>query len=135
MIATTILGGVSKDTAKTMIEKYTNKPAYNIHYHAWPQLFSNTGGPFSKVGGIYGHAMTFFTLEAYSNDKYAVIFCDGKILDIVDNFESTDYNYVRNTVCQAKQHSDQMICKCGAEWDVNDFSPPKCNFFTANRGN
>ena len=29
--------------------------------------------------------------------------------------------------CQARQHSDQMIChKCGLVWDMNDPDPPVC---------
>lgn len=29
--------------------------------------------------------------------------------------------------CQARQHSDQMIChKCGLVWDMNDPEPPVC---------
>lgn len=30
--------------------------------------------------------------------------------------------------CEARQHSDQMIChKCGLSWDTNDPDPPECN--------
>ena len=29
--------------------------------------------------------------------------------------------------CQARQHSDLMLCKhCGIGWDMNDPDPPKC---------
>ena len=29
--------------------------------------------------------------------------------------------------CQARQHSDQMLCgACGLAWDVNDPDPPEC---------
>jgi hypothetical protein len=29
--------------------------------------------------------------------------------------------------CQAKRHSDQMVChECGLVWDVNDPEPPAC---------
>lgn len=28
--------------------------------------------------------------------------------------------------CQARQYSDQMLCRCGLAWDVNDPAPPKC---------
>ena len=30
------------------------------------------------------------------------------------------------TTCQARQFSDQMVCACGAVWDVNDPSPSEC---------
>lgn len=30
--------------------------------------------------------------------------------------------------CQARQHSDQMICApCGLTWDINDPEPPECH--------
>lgn len=29
-------------------------------------------------------------------------------------------------ICQATQHSDQMLCSCGLAWDVNDPEPPTC---------
>lgn len=33
--------------------------------------------------------------------------------------------------CQARQHSDQMIChKCGLVWDMNDPEPPVCEDVT-----
>lgn len=28
--------------------------------------------------------------------------------------------------CRAYQASDQMICPCGRQWDVNDSNPPRC---------
>jgi hypothetical protein len=30
------------------------------------------------------------------------------------------------TGCRAYQASDQMICPCGLQWDVNDNDPPAC---------
>lgn len=31
------------------------------------------------------------------------------------------------TTCDARQHSDQMVCgRCGTAWDVNDPEPPQC---------
>ena len=36
-----------------------------------------------------------------------------------------------NHPCQARQHSDQMICsKCGLLWDINDPDPPECQRHT-----
>jgi hypothetical protein len=29
--------------------------------------------------------------------------------------------------CRAYQVSDQMMCPCGRQWDVNDPNPPQCN--------
>jgi len=28
--------------------------------------------------------------------------------------------------CKAYQASDQMICQCGLQWDMNDPDPPEC---------
>jgi hypothetical protein len=28
--------------------------------------------------------------------------------------------------CRAYQVSDQMVCPCGKQWDVNDPEPPAC---------
>lgn len=33
--------------------------------------------------------------------------------------------------CAAYQASDQMLCKCGLAWDVNDPDPPTCGRATA----
>lgn len=30
--------------------------------------------------------------------------------------------------CKAYQASDQMTCKCGLKWDMNDEDPPTCNY-------
>jgi len=29
-------------------------------------------------------------------------------------------------LCRAYQASDQMICPCGMQWDINDPDPPAC---------
>lgn len=37
--------------------------------------------------------------------------------------------------CQARQHSDQMVCeKCGLGWDVNDPEPPACTIVASVKG-
>ena len=28
--------------------------------------------------------------------------------------------------CQATQSSDQMVCRCGNGWDINDIDLPRC---------
>lgn len=33
---------------------------------------------------------------------------------------------MKNSKCHAYQASDQMRCKCGLAWDVNDPEPPEC---------
>lgn len=29
--------------------------------------------------------------------------------------------------CEVRQESDEMVCKCGLRWDVNDPEPPACH--------
>jgi len=37
--------------------------------------------------------------------------------------------------CQARQHSDQMVCeKCGIGWDMNDQAPPTCVIVASVKG-
>lgn len=28
--------------------------------------------------------------------------------------------------CRARQFNDQMVCRCGLAWDMNDPDPPEC---------
>lgn len=56
-------------------------------YYAYPQSFGNTGGPFCKPGGVYGQAFCTFTIEAWVCGKFAVLFCNGKVIKVVDNWE------------------------------------------------
>lgn len=50
-------------------------------------------------------------------------------------YERDNLTYVRvrpyvprnqRDMCRAYQASDQMICPCGLQWDVNDPDPPRC---------
>lgn len=34
---------------------------------------------------------------------------------------------IKGRVCRAYQASDQMLCRCGKQWDVNDSDPPVCD--------
>lgn len=37
--------------------------------------------------------------------------------------------------CQARQHSDQMVCeKCSLAWDMNDPAPPSCTIVASVKG-
>lgn len=59
----------------------------NVEYWAYPQTFGNTAGPFNKPGRISGQAFTTFTIEAWVDGKYAVLFCKDKLIKVVDNWE------------------------------------------------
>lgn len=75
-------------------ELVCNYPNYSDHfftahfdYYAYPQSFGNTGGPFCKPGGVYGQAFCTFTIEAWVCGKFAVLFCNGKVIKVVDNWD------------------------------------------------
>lgn len=34
---------------------------------------------------------------------------------------------MRKTSCEVRQESDEMVCRCGKRWDVNDPEPPVCD--------
>ena len=56
----------------------------NLEYYAWPQTFGSTSGPFRGIGG---QAMSTFTIEAWADASTAFIFCNGRKVKIVDNFQ------------------------------------------------
>ena len=55
-----------------------------LQYHAWPRIYGSTAGAFSKPGMLAGAACTTFTIECWSNGRFTVEFCKGKILRVVD---------------------------------------------------
>lgn len=69
---------------RELAAKELGVPESYIDYYAWPETFASTAGPF---GGVGGQAITSFTIEAYVDGKNAVLFCKGKRLKSVDNFE------------------------------------------------
>jgi hypothetical protein len=59
----------------------------NLEYWAWPQVFASTSGPFRRLGGISGSAMTRFTIEAlHDGGGVAVLFCNGQVLKLTRAF-------------------------------------------------
>jgi hypothetical protein len=71
-----------------LLEKFPEQRFYADYfdYYAWPQTFGNTGGPFCKPGGVYGQAMTRFTIEAWVEGAYAVIFCNGRVVKVTNQW-------------------------------------------------
>lgn len=63
----------------------------SLHYQTAKEIYPNTAGPFSYAGCIAGRALTVFTIEAYSSsDGHACIFCNGKIIEFVDKFNTLE---------------------------------------------
>lgn len=85
-----ILQSLSKQDAVEAIKKRLPQEVSqwitvdSLSYWAWPEVFGSTAGPF---GGCGGRAMTTFTIEAWEQDRVAVIFCGNKILKVVDSWE------------------------------------------------
>ena len=67
------------DDAKNRLQSCSN-----IMYYAWPQQFASTSGPFGGVGGC---TISVFTIEAIFNGKDAAIYCKGRFVIIIKNFD------------------------------------------------
>jgi len=46
-------------------------------YCSWPETFANTSGPFERVGGS---SLTEVRMEAWVWERWAIIFCAGKVV-------------------------------------------------------
>lgn len=66
-------------------EHFVIPSACYFEYWAYPQVFGSTAGPFK--GKIAGQAMTTFTIEAWAVDDLAVLFCQGKIVKVCNEWQ------------------------------------------------
>lgn len=80
------------DAILALINKYPGTRYYADYfdYFAWPETFPNTGGPFAQEGYLYGQAMTRFTIEAWVCGKDAVLFCNGKIIEVTNDWKGVN---------------------------------------------
>jgi hypothetical protein len=53
----------------------------DLEYHAWPETFGNTSGPWNGIGGS---AMCTFTMEAYAGIERVLVFCGGRQVRVID---------------------------------------------------
>ena len=63
---------------------------HSVHdgeYYAYPQVFGSTAGPFK--GRIAGQAFSVFTIEAWVFGKSAVMFCNGEVVKLTDEWQYT----------------------------------------------
>lgn len=58
-----------------------------LEYYATPYSFGTTAGPFSNRNIFAGQAFTTWTIEAWVIDRFAVIFCKGEVVRVVNDFE------------------------------------------------
>ena len=74
---------ISQEDATWLIHGKFGEMRYMLEYIAWPRMYGNTAGPFSYPGRISGAAMSTFTLECWTDGEYAVIFCKGKLIEVI----------------------------------------------------
>jgi len=48
-----------------------------------------------------------------------------RILTLLDRYKPKFQGYTKAMKHEVRQYSDQMLCSCGAAWDVNDPEPPE----------
>jgi hypothetical protein len=83
------LQGVPKEDAAKILKRFLpdtpeDQIAEGLSYYAWPETFGSTCGPFHGIGG---QVVTQFTIEAWEILSNAVLFCNGRIIRVTENFE------------------------------------------------
>lgn len=58
-----------------------------LEYYVTPYSFATTAGPFSNRNIFAGQAFTTWTIEAWVIDRFAVIFCKGEVVRVINDFE------------------------------------------------
>lgn len=58
---------------------------FDGEYYAYPQGFGSTAGPFK--GRIAGQAFSVFTIEAWVFGNFAIMFCNGEIVKLTDEWQ------------------------------------------------
>jgi hypothetical protein len=53
--------------------------ANELIYCSWPEAFGSSCGPFPGIGG---QAITTFRMEAWAWEQWAVVFCNGRIVEV-----------------------------------------------------
>lgn len=77
--------GISEKEARAVLkEQFPTLSPYYLSYFSWPQIFSNTAGPFSKPGMLAGQAMSTFQMECWTDSKYAFIFSQGREVGVIE---------------------------------------------------
>lgn len=75
-----------EEACSLILEKYPESLAltHYMDYYAYPEQFGSTAGPFK--GKMAGQAFCTFTIEAWVFQNYAVLFCNGKVVKVVDDW-------------------------------------------------
>lgn len=79
-----LLGVTREDAAEILGSVFEYKCyAPYLSYFAFPVTYGNTKGPLSRsANSIAGQAMTTFTIEAWTDLRHTVLFCQGLVIDI-----------------------------------------------------
>lgn len=69
---------------------------YPLSYYAFPYVFGNTKGPLKRSNmSMAGQAMTTFTIEAWTDGRHSVLFCQGLVIDVREDKDGFDPMKVR----------------------------------------
>ena len=88
-----LLQGLSREeAARTLFLRFFSKIegcseqiiSEDMNYYSWPEIFASTAGPF---GGAGGQAVSTFQMEAWEFLGSAVLFCQGKYINIIERYE------------------------------------------------
>ena len=84
--------GVTQDDANEIISSvFEINSHWELEYYAFPMQFGNTVGPLKRSNmSMSGQAFTTFTIEAWSDGRNTVLFCQGLVIDVrsdVDGFD------------------------------------------------
>lgn len=88
---------VSDEDAKQIINSvFETVCYYSLEYHAFPYKFGNTVGPLKRSNmPMAGQAFTVFTIEAWTDGRHSVLFCQGLVIDIRCDVDGFDPSKVR----------------------------------------
>lgn len=74
---------ITENEARTIIEDELGERAYNLQYYSWPQVFSNTAGPFHTAGSFAGQAFTEFQMECWTDGRLSLVFSKGRVVRVM----------------------------------------------------
>lgn len=89
---------IDENEARAVLkERFPSLSPYYLSYFSWPQLFSNTAGPFSKPGMLAGQAFTTWQMECWTDGKHAFIFSRGREVGVLECDELFTIDWYMNT--------------------------------------
>lgn len=71
---------ITEQEALVIIEDELGVKTCNLQYYSWPQVFSNTAGPFHREGCFVGQAFTEFQMECWTDGHAVLVFSKGRFV-------------------------------------------------------